>query len=209
MFAVGHFALAYLLGRTSGKIVKTQPNIPLMLVLSIIPDVDILFEPLVADIHRGPSHSLITAILVFFPFFIIYRQKAAPYFMALISHSLLGDFIIGGQIELIWPLSTNKFGLTYINITDPINITLEFTLFIITLAVMLKTCDFTFFLRNSKLNLFLAIPVFTVLLPTFTSYPLSVPMLLIPPHLFYLILFSASISIVTLNIFKQAKPKMN
>ncbi|MGB9915386.1 MAG: metal-dependent hydrolase [Candidatus Bathyarchaeales archaeon] len=209
MFAVGHFALAYLLGKASGRILKAQPNIPLMLVLSIIPDIDILFEPLVADIHRGPSHSLITAIIVFISFFIIYRQKAAPYFVALISHSLLGDFIIGGQIQLFWPLSTNKLGLAYIDITDPINITLEFTLFIVTLAVMLKTYDFTHFLQNSKLNLILAIPIFTVLLPTFTSYPLSVPILLIPPHLFYLILFSISISIVTLNIFKQTKPQMN
>lgn len=207
MFAVGHFALAYLLGKSSSRILKVQPNIPLLLVLSIIPDIDILFEPFVADIHRGPTHSIITAIMIFLPFFALYKQRAIPYFLALTSHALIGDFIIGGQIQLFWPFATREFGLTYIDIHDPINTALESTLFIITLTVMLKTRDLTHFFQNSKLNITLAIPVFTVLLPTFTSYPLSVPILLILPHLFYLILFSTSLSIVTLKIFKQTKHK--
>jgi hypothetical protein len=207
LFAIGHFALAYLLGRASGRLLNVKFNIPLILVLSIIPDSDILFEPLIMEIHRGPTHSIIMAILLFSPFFIFYRKKAVPYFMALASHSLIGDFIIGGQIQLFWPLTTNKFGFTYIDIYNPINITLEFTLFIITLAVMLKTRDLYQFFQNSKLNFVLAIPLFTVLLPTLTSYPLGVPFILVIPHLFYLILFSISVLIVTLPILKQAKHK--
>ncbi|MEM2081220.1 MAG: metal-dependent hydrolase [Candidatus Bathyarchaeia archaeon] len=205
MFAVGHFAFAYLLGRTSGKLLNVPLNIPVLLVLSIIPDVDILFEPFIAEIHRGPTHSIIMATLFFIPFFVFYGKKAAPYFTALVSHSLIGDLIIGGQIQLLWPLSTNEFGLTYIDIYNPINVALEFTLFIITLAVMLKTRDLFQFFRNSKLSLILAIPLFTVLLPTLTSYPLEVPLILVIPHLFYLVLFSISVSIVTLQILKQAK----
>jgi membrane-bound metal-dependent hydrolase YbcI (DUF457 family) len=195
-FAVGHMALAYLLGKASAKLLKVNINIPLILVLSIIPDIDILFDFLFnSDMHRGPTHSIIVAIVVFIPFFLLYRQRATPYFAALASHSLIGDFLIGGQLQLLWPLSTNEFGarelgFPYINIYNPINVALEFTLFAIALAVMLKTRDLFHFFRNSKLNLILIIPIFTVLLPTFISYPLRVPLLLILPHLFYLIIFS-------------------
>jgi membrane-bound metal-dependent hydrolase YbcI (DUF457 family) len=201
-FAVGHMALAYLLGKASAKLFKVNLNIPLILVLSIIPDIDILFDFLLkADIHRGPTHSIIVAIVVFIPFFVLYRKKAVPYFAALASHSLIGDFLIGGQLQLLWPLSTNEFGLhelgfPYINIYDPINIALEFTLFAIALVVMLKTRDLFHFFRNNKLNLILIIPIFTVLLPTFAGYPLSVPILLVLPHLFYLVIFSIAVLLV-------------
>jgi hypothetical protein len=201
-------ALAYLLGKTSAKLLKVRLNIPLILVLSVLPDIDILLGYLLkSEIHRGPTHSIITAILVFIPFFVIYRQKAAPYFAALASHSLIGDFIIGGQLQLLWPLSTNEFGLPelgfpYIDIYSTINITLELILFATALIVMLKTRDILHFFRNNKLNLILVIPIFTVLLPTFASYPLYVPILLMLPHLFYLVLFSISALIVSRAILK-------
>ena len=195
-------ALAYLLGKASGKLLNVNFNIPLILVLSIIPDIDILFDFLFnSDIHRGPTHSVIMAILIFIPFFVLYRKKSVPYFVALASHSLIADLIIGGNLQLLWPLSASEFGLyelgfPYIDIYSPINIALEFTLFIVALLVMLKTRDLLHFFRNSKLNLVLVIPIFTVLLPTLASYPLTVPILLILPHLFYLLLFAISVSIV-------------
>ena len=195
-------ALAYLLGKASGKLLKVNFNLPLILVLSIIPDIDILFDFLFnSDIHRGPTHSIIMAILIFIPFFILYRKKAVPYFAALASHSLIADLIIGGNLQLLWPLSASEFGLyelgfPYITISSPINIALEFTLFIISFIVMLKTRDLLYFFRNNKMNLVLVLPIFTVLLPTLASYPLTVPILLILPHLFYLLLFAISVSIV-------------
>ena len=201
-------ALAYLLGKASAKLLKVSLNIPLILVLSVIPDIDILFDFLLkSEIHRGPTHSIIAAIIVFIPFFVLYRQKAMPYFAALASHSLIGDFLIGGQVQLLWPLSTNEFGphefgFPYINIYSPINIALEFTLFTVALIVMLKTRDLFHFFRDNKLTLILIIPIFTVLLPTFTGYPLSVPILLVLPHLFYLVLFSISVLIVLREVLK-------
>lgn len=200
-------ALAYLLGKASAKLFRVNLNIPLILVLSIIPDVDIIFEFLFnSEIHRGPTHSIIIATLVFIPFFVLYRQRVTPYFAALASHSLIGDFLIGGQLQLLWPLSTRQFGLhelglPYINIYDPINIALEFTLFAIATIIMFKTRDLFLLFRNRKLNLVLAIPIFTVLLPTFLSYPLRVPILLVLPHLFYLVLFAISVLIVVFRFF--------
>jgi len=202
-------ALAYLLGKASAKLLKVNINIPLILVLSIIPDIDILFDFLFnSDIHRGPTHSIIVAILVFIPFFVLYRQKAVPYFAALASHSLIADFLIGGQLQLLWPLSTSEFGahelgFPYIGIYSSINVALEFTLFAVALVVMLKTRDLFQFFRSNKLNLILIIPIFTVLLPTFVGYPLSVPILLVLPHLFYLVLFSVSVLIIIVRILNR------
>jgi len=204
-------ALAYLLGKPSAKILKVNLNIPLILVLSIIPDIDILAGDLLnTDIHRGPTHSLIASVLVFIPIFVLYRQKAVPYFVALISHSLIGDFFIGGRLQLLWPLSTGRFGLHelgsyYISIYSPLNVVLESTLFVIATVILFKTRDILQFFTQKKSNLILTIPIVTVLLPTFASFPLQVPILLIPPHLFYLVLFSVSVLIVILRIFKRQK----
>jgi membrane-bound metal-dependent hydrolase YbcI (DUF457 family) len=199
--------IAYLLAKASGKLLKVNFNIPLVLVLSILPDSDIIFQFLFgSNIHRGPTHSIIVAILVFIPVFIIYRKKATPYFAALASHSLIGDFFIGGQIQLFWSLSTREFGLPelgfpYISIESPINIVLESTIFIIATVVMFKTRDIHFFFKKRKLNLVLAVPIFTVLMPTFVGYPLHVPFLLVLPHLFYLVLFTIAVLIVLKDIF--------
>jgi membrane-bound metal-dependent hydrolase YbcI (DUF457 family) len=201
-FAVGHMALAYLLGKSSAKLLKVNLNIPLILVLSILPDVDILFG--VSELHRGPTHSLILALIVFIPFFALYRRKAAPYFLALISHSLISDFLIGGQLMLFWPLTSTLFGLpVYIDIRSPVNIALEWALFAVSTIVMFKTGDLSSFFRNKKSNLLLLIPIGTVLLPTFVSYPLQVPILLMPPHLFYLVLFSISVLTVIAGFMKK------
>ena len=81
MFAVGHMALAYLLGKGSSKALHTKINIPILLVLSILPDSDIIYDFLTgAEIHRGPTHSIIFAAIVFIPIFIHYRKTAIPYF---------------------------------------------------------------------------------------------------------------------------------
>jgi len=198
-------ALAYLLGKPSAKLLKVNLNIPLLLVLSIIPDIDILLIP---QMHRGPTHSIITAVLVFIPFFVVYRKKAVPYFIALFSHSLIGDFFVGGQVMLFWPLTRAEFGLHdlgsyYINIENPINVALELALFLNATVIMFKTRDIYQFFRNKKTNIVLIIPIFSVLLPSVVSYPLYVPVLLIPPHLFYLVLFSASVLIVLVGFFKK------
>jgi membrane-bound metal-dependent hydrolase YbcI (DUF457 family) len=192
-FAVGHMGIGYLIGKASGKSLKVNPNIPALLVLSIIPDIDIPFGD---EFHRGPTHSAIAALLVFIPFFIVYRKKAVPYFLALLSHALVGD-LIGGGIQLLWPITSNKVFLTpwipKIEINSPVNVALELIFFTVATIVMLKAKDWQLFFQNRKTNLLLAIPIATVLLPTFVAYPLTVPFLLVAPHLFYLVLFTIAV----------------
>jgi membrane-bound metal-dependent hydrolase YbcI (DUF457 family) len=196
---VGHLAFGYVSSKTSAKLLKTQLNIPLVLMLSIIPDIDILFPFLQ---HRGPTHSLIAASIVFIPIFIVYRKRAIPYLVALVQHSLVGDYIAGGRVQLLWPITTQDFG-TSIDIRSPINITLEWVMFLTFIIVMLKTKDTAMFLQPHNSNLILFIPTFTVLLPPFLGFPLDVPISLIPPHIFYILLFSASIIIDLSKVLKN------
>lgn len=194
-------ALAYLLGKGSSKPLHLNPNVPVLLVLSILPDIDIVYDFLTgSDIHRGPTHSLVIAVLVFIPFFIVYRKRAIPYFLALISHPLIGD--ISGQIQLFWPFSTTQYGFDALSIFSPINVLLELSLFALATLMMYLTKDWKVFFTDSKTNLVLIIPVATVLLPTTVGYPFSQSLLLSDlfivkilgvVHIFYLVLFSIAV----------------
>lgn len=214
MFAVGHMSLAYLLGKGSGKVIGVKPNVALLMVVSILPDIDIVFDFLTgSQIHRGPTHSIVVAALAFIPLFLIYRKKAIPYFLALISHPLIGDFFIGGHLQLFWPLSSSEFGLhelgsLSIDIFNPTNITLELTLFVFALLVLYKSKDWKTFFKADKANLTLIIPVATVLLPSTVGYPFTQSLLLSEPalalaHLVYLILFTVAILKTLLHLYKR------
>jgi hypothetical protein len=214
MFAVGHMSLAYLIGKLSSKILRVTPNIPLLMVLSILPDIDIAIGTFTGlNIHRGPTHSLIAFLIIFTPVFAFYGKRVAPYFLAYVSHFLIGDFFIGGQLQLFWPLLKNSFGFFeagffYINIYSIVNIALEISLLFAAIIVMIKTCDYRVFFKSNKSNLVLVIPIVTVLLPTFIGYPFDKPLFLISPiigmaHLFFLVFFGLSIFKVIYTIIKK------
>jgi membrane-bound metal-dependent hydrolase YbcI (DUF457 family) len=214
LYAVGHMAIAYLLGKGSSKALRTKLNIPILLVLSILPDIDIIYDFLTgSELHRGPTHSIVVATLAFIPIFILYRKKAIPYFLALISHPLIGDFFIGGKLQLFWPFSNAQFGLHelgsyYISITRPVNIALELSLFVIATLVLYKSGDWKVFFKSDMTNLVLIIPVATVLLPSTVGYPFSAPLILTQPvlafaHLFYLVLFGIAILKTLSSMYKK------
>jgi len=207
-------ALAYLLAKASAKPLKVSPNIPVLLVLSLLPDIDIIFANLTGlELHRGFTHSLVFALAVFIPFFVFYGKRAVPYFLALLSHAFIGDFLIGGQLQLFWPLTTATFGLhelgfLYIDIYSSINIALELSLFTLATIVMAKTGDYRVFFKNHKTNLVLIIPLVTVLLPTFLGYPFNEALVFSEPlmavaHLFYLVLFSFAVFVVLYTSLKH------
>jgi len=88
MLAVGHISVAYLITRWfNGRFGAV--SIPLIITLSVLPDVDLFIPGLT---HMGPTHSVIIAVLVFGPFIFVYGKVMIPYFMAYTSHIILGDF---------------------------------------------------------------------------------------------------------------------
>jgi len=191
MYAVGHFALGYLTGKLTAKSLNVNVNLPLIFLLSVFPDIDLLIPGLV---HRGPLHSVVLFCLLFLPIFAIYKKRAAPYFVALIQHIIIGDYLIGGDLQLLWPLTSNLYGFA-IEGGGLIHIALEWGLFVISMIFMVKTNDLAFMFKPHTSNMILAIPVLTVLLPTLISFPVYVPLSLLIPHVIYLILFAIPVLI--------------
>jgi len=199
MYAVGHLALGYLSGKATSKLLNVNVNIPLLFVASVISDVDLLIPGLE---HRGPTHSLILFFLLFLPAFLLYGKRATPYLIALAQHSIIGDYLTGGGIQLLWPIASNWYGagISMISLTI---ILLEWTSFLTFLTIMLKTRDAWALFQHHPSNLLLSIPVLTVLLPPFFHFPLPVPIELVIPHLTYLAIFALSILIDLIHSLRR------
>lgn len=188
MYAVGHFALGYLAGKTVSKSLNININLPLMFLASVFPDIDLLIPGLY---HRGPLHSVIVYCFLFIPIFLIYRKRAAPYFVALIQHLIIGDILTGGT-QLLWPASNDMYTFN-IGMGSITNIALEWSSFILSVTIMSKTKDIMTLFKHHPTNLILSIPIMAVLLPTIISYPLYVPFVILIPHLVFLAVFGFSI----------------
>ena len=167
-------------------------NLPLLLAASVLPDLDLALPFLM---HRGPTHSLITITVLMIPFFIAYRKQAIPYYAALLSHILIGDFFTGG-VELLWPLSHSWFGALTLEVTSLPSIVTELVLFVLTLPVMYKLGDLQTLLRYNSKSWALIIPLGAILGPLLSigrGQENALPLLLVIPSLFYIVLFSYSL----------------
>lgn len=193
--------MGYLFGKGSSKLAHVKINLPLLLTASILPDIDLLFRFLT---HRGPTHSFITITVLMIPFFIIYRKQALPYYAALLTHILIGDFFTGG-IELFWPLTHNLYGALNLDVASmPIAIT-ELVLFLVTFPLMYKLGDLKTLLNPHNRNWALIIPLGALLGPLLSlgrDTEASIPTLLIIPSLIFVVIFTYSILIWLRNLGK-------
>ena len=204
-------ALGYITGKASSRILNTELNLPLLLVASVIPDVDLVLQSVNEGLfmHRGPPHSIITFTALMIPFFIIYRKKAIPYYAALLSHSLIGDYFTGG-IEMLWPISNRWYGFADVEMTTLAPMTAEIVLFAFTLVLMVKAKDMQTLFKPKSSNLWLIIAFGTVLGPMLDigldGFHGSFKLLLLAPSIFFLLLFGYSI-VIGLRTRKNASPK--
>ena len=188
MYAVGHFALGYLTGKLSSTALRVKINIPLLFLASVLPDVDFLIPGLE---HRGPLHSLVVGCMFVIPFVIVYKQKVIPYFVALLQHSLIGDYVTGGS-QLLWPFSQSLYGIDTMVKGLP-NIAVEWLVFVVAIFVMFKSKDMMMLFSSDLSNLVLFVPFVTVLLPTVATFPLYFPWALLVPHLVFVVIFTYSV----------------
>ena len=195
MFAIGHCALGYLTGEAVSRSFSLKVNLPILLAVSVSPDVDMIFQKFSPLIHRGPTHSLITMTILTIPFLLAYGKVVAPYFVALISHSLIGDFFTGG-VQLFWPIDQNWYGLFSME-GDSFTVALiELILFVVSIVAMVKSGALIRLLQpgSKKVALFLPLGALLVpMLPLGSGFGPALPQLLIIPSLIYMALFSYSI----------------
>jgi hypothetical protein len=180
-----------LLGKTTAKTTGTNLNLALLFTASILPDIDLLLFRFVE--HRGPLHSLFFFLLVGLPFLVVYKKTAIPYFVALLSHSLIGDIFFGG-VQLLWPVSTDWISISNLSVRNDVSLGIELILFVVCTSVMLINKDFQKVLQNKTSWIYWMLPFGAVLGPlllTLVHYN-YLPLLLVPPSLFYVALFSYS-----------------
>ncbi len=166
---------------------------PLLLVASILPDIDLLLEHASFGffMHRGPTHSIITITVLMIPFFIYYRKQAIPYYVALLSHVLIGDIFTGG-IELFWPISQMWVSYLNVNVTDLANVITELSLFFVTVPIMYKTGDLQRVIEPNKYSWVLLISLGAVAGPLLETLSGSegLPAMLVVPSVFWIIIFA-------------------
>ena len=109
MYPPGHLALGYFSGVLYKRMTGKDFNLVVIWVFSLLPDLD-LFIPGV--VHRGPTHSVVVALLFFAPVLYFYRG-GLPYLVSLLSHSLIGDYFTAYGCQLFWPLSGVWFRYEY------------------------------------------------------------------------------------------------
>jgi len=207
MFAIGHFALGCIFGKGTSKLTQVKLNLPLLLVTSVLPDVDLLFRFLT---HRGPTHSIITITMLMIPFFISYRKQALPYFAAMLTHILIGDFFTGG-VMLFWPLSHNMFGALNFEVTSLSIQIVELVLFVLTVPLMYKMGDLKTLLKPYNKNWALIIPLGSVIGPLISlgrDQEGSLPILLVVPSLLCIVIFAYSIFIWLRGSISRNKNKL-
>ncbi len=178
-------------------------NLPLLFTISVLPDFDLLLFTFIE--HRGHSHSLLFPLLVCLPFFVVYKKKAIPYFVALLSHSLIGDIFSGG-IQLFWPFSTEWLFISNLSVRGAVSVGLELVLFVVCTVIMVVNKDFQRILFSKTSRVYWLVPFGVVLGPLLLDtigHHNNLPLLLVVPSLFYLALFS--FSIIGLNHKKDGK----
>jgi membrane-bound metal-dependent hydrolase YbcI (DUF457 family) len=181
-----------LTGKASAQKFKVGLNLPLLLAVSILPDIDLLLRFIQ---HRGPTHSLIMAVGFMAPFFFAYGKSAVPYFVALISHSMIGDFFTGGT-QLFWPFSTSVFGALNIDVGSLVDASVELILFVVLLIVLFKSGDLRKIMEPNNHNMVLILPFMATLGPMLflgRGSESALPLLLVIPSLFWLAIFAYSI----------------
>jgi hypothetical protein len=197
-FAVGHLALGYLTGKASARLLNTEANVPLLLTLSILPDIDMLILMLP---HGGPTHSVILYLALAFPAILVWKKQTIPYIIAIVSHPLLGDYPTriyqASGVQLFYPLTSEWFAAG-IQGAMSFFVYLELILFAVFLSIMLTTKDLSALIKPHPSNWLLGIPIATALLPVFLRFPLPVPAELVIPHI-------ALIALLGIPIFTDLK----
>ncbi len=180
MLATGHTALGYIIARIASYRTKEPINIPLVWALSLAPDIDFLLPGVV---HLGPTHSVVLALLVFIPFFIWKRWKAVPYFLALVSHSILGDLVTNKAVMLLWPVSSRW---VFLNVRWLFKWLLfryyGSVIFVVYLFLLFITGDHIRILNGDRYDALLVFCFLAHASPLLMGVPIKVPPLLVISH---------------------------
>ncbi len=142
-------------GERNGKLF-----IAMILMLGIAPDIDLLLRSF-GVIHHTLTHSFFFWLIVFTPFFAVFRQKTVPYFVAVAQHFAFGDFLVG-NVMIFWPFSPTYFGLN-IAMTSMLDVALETAGLLLAAGISYYKDDLRRMLSIDIRNLLMFLPLLALL----------------------------------------------
>ena len=131
MSVLGHVAAGLVAGRASRRFSQldrrgTAAAIVGLVLVSILPDLDMLGEELGIAEHRGGAHSLVVAAIVGMAAGLVaWRARERPVlwgllvFATMASHAILDLFSPGPDIKLLWPFSDALFAAPWRPLPTP------------------------------------------------------------------------------------------
>jgi membrane-bound metal-dependent hydrolase YbcI (DUF457 family) len=187
--------MGYLLGKLTAKMVQQRLNIPLLLMLSVLPDIDLLI-PLLP--HRGPLHSLLLYGIISIPLLVAFRLQSVPYLTALATHSLV-DILGWEPAQLLWPLNTTP---VYLNLLTRSQIAIiELDLFLLAASLLILDRETT--RDSSPLTGVLIIPLTALAVPVISGRPIPPPAILIFPHVAMILLLVFALGTAGLTLCRK------
>lgn len=142
------------LGKRQEKI-----SVPAVLILGVLPDVD-LFLGGIGVFHHTFMHSLFFWLLIFAPFFFVFRRRTVAYFVSIAQHFAFGDFLMG-SIMLFWPFSQSYFGFN-ISMSSMPDVAIEIAGLILAAGISYFNGDFRRMLSMDIHNVLMFVPFFGV-----------------------------------------------
>jgi hypothetical protein len=129
--------------------------VPAILILGVLPDIDLFFGSL-GVVHHTFTHSLFFWLVIFAPFFFVYRLKSVPYFAAVVQHFAFGDFLMG-RVMILWPFSLSYFGLNIAMPSVP-DVALETAGLLLAAGIIVFNGDLRRLLSVDKRNIPMLLP---------------------------------------------------
>jgi len=155
MYILGHIAIGYLVAWAVATWRREKLVLWLAFTVGIVPDYDILFRGL-GLVHHTYTHSL----LLWAPVIIVlvwWRRETLPYVGAILSHLLIGDFLVS-SVPLLLPLSSVSFGLR-LGMPSMADALLESSSLFLMLLVMGLSGDLRRALSGERMNSPMVVPL--------------------------------------------------
>lgn len=150
MMFVGHLALCGLFIYLFYRLNVKNFSIPIALIFSILPDVDIIINLLLPFlIHKTITHSIFILIFFLILFFIVRNKLIILYSVFYLTH-FLGDMIIE-KVNLFFPFFEYNIG-TGIKFISETDILIESSLLIVNVVILCLDKNYLNWIRNSYLQ---------------------------------------------------------
>ena len=150
MFFLGHISIAFIISYFIVRRFHLKGiSLSLIMFFSILPDIDIVFRLLGVDLaHRSITHSLLVTMIVGCVLLVKYRKPSyVLYFIAYLSHIVVGDLVIG-PLNLLYPFG-QYFVIGVADFKSPEHLVIEGVLLMI-----MTTIVFGQYLRNRGVHIF-------------------------------------------------------